>query len=249
MFGDPLVIALVALVACAYASVGHGGASGYLAVFTLLGGVLREVVPVALLLNIVVASIATVHFVRSGAFDRRLLLPFVLASVPAAWLGGRLHVPQEVFHVLLATALTAAALRLVLVRGRARGLRVPTDRMRWATGLTLGAGLGFLAGLTGIGGGVFLSPLLLLMRWTDARGASAVAAVFIVCNSAAGLAGNLARLDSLDAGQLPLFAAALAGGAIGSRLGSSILPLRTLERVLAGVLVFAAVKLVLTIGA
>jgi len=210
------LLAAIGVVAFLYSSVGHGGATGYLAAATLLG--LSPVVarPGALWMNCLVASIAFWRFQRAGFFQGRIFLPLAAASVPAAWLGSRMHLDGRAYAVVLGAALVAAGWSL----GWAR--RDPTDEpvrpVRLPVALMAGGGLGLLAGLTGIGGGVFLTPLLIFLHWTPAKVAGGISALFIVVNSVAGLAG----LDRQALVWQPVFAAAVALGALGALLGTQL---------------------------
>lgn len=236
---------LIFLVALAYSSVGHGGASGYLAALTLFSLAASKMVPSALVLNLLVAGMAFVSFARAGHFSRRLLLPFVATSIPAAFLGGLIPVSVRTYSFLLAGALLFAAFRLIYSMGGAESepsYKPPSV----AVSLPVGAVLGFVSGMVGVGGGIFLSPLLLLLRWADAKRTAAVSAAFIFLNSAAGLYGHLSRTQMDWPGMLPLVAAAFSGGLVGSYLGAWRLPSVWLRRILGIVLLVAAFKLVRT---
>ncbi len=224
-----------------YSSVGHAGASGYLAVMALIGVVPAEMRPAALMMNLVVASLGTTNFVRAGHFRWRLFWPFALASVPMAYLGGRLALPVAAYRIVVGVVLVLSAIRFMVT------LRAP-DAAGGAPprgiALLAGAVLGFLAGLTGVGGGIFLSPLLLLLGWANLRTTAATSVVFILVNSAAGLAGQAATIGSLP-GELPWWiVAVIVGGAAGSWLGARRLPSPMLRAVLAVVLLAAGAKLV-----
>lgn len=240
-----LLLGAIFLAALLYSMVGHGGGSAYLAVMALAGVAAAEMKPAALVLNILVAGIATLRFVRAGAFSWRLYWPFALAAAPAAYLGGRLSLPEIYYRPVVGLVLLFAAWRLYA------GSRAAAQREALAAApplrvaLPLGAALGLLSGLTGVGGGVFLSPLLLLCGWGAAREVAGVSAAFILGNSATGLAGHLSRGLILPA-PLPwwLLAAGI-GGALGSWIGARRLPPPVLRRVLAGVLVLAGLKLAL----
>ncbi|HEX8162755.1 MAG TPA: sulfite exporter TauE/SafE family protein [Pyrinomonadaceae bacterium] len=242
---DVLLLSLLVMLAAAlYSSVGHGGASAYLAAMALFGLAPSVMKPTALCLNLLVASLTTFRFYRAGHFSARTFLPFAAASVPFAFLGGALALPAGVYKPVVGVVLVYAAVRLFIdARARAdagEGLRTPP---LWLAAL-LGAGLGFLSGLTGVGGGIFLSPLLLLMRWADVRRTAGVSAAFILVNSAAGLLGNVASVKSLPPALPYLAAAALFGGLVGSELGSRRLPSPAIRRLLALVLVIAGGKLI-----
>jgi uncharacterized membrane protein YfcA len=239
-----LGLALTVLVAALlYSSVGHAGASGYLAAMALWGVAPETMKPTALTLNILVATIATVKFYRAGHFSWRLFWPFAVTSIPFSFLGGSLSLPGSLYKPIVGVVLLYSAVRL-LARGRAvDGEARPIPP--WAA-LLSGAVIGLLSGLTGVGGGIFLSPLLLLMGWAETRATAGVSAPFILVNSAAGLAGHLSSVAHLPA-SLPLLAIAAAlGGWIGAHYGSRRLPSHGIRRLLAIVLVVAGIKLILT---
>jgi len=238
-----LLTAAVAIVAFLYASVGHAGASGYIAVMTLAGLAATVVRPTALVLNLAVASLATWQFVRAGHFSWRLFWPFAVLAVPGAYLGGQIHLPTEIFRWLVGVVLLLSAVRLLLPAPP----MVATQPPHLAVALPVGGLLGVLAGLTGTGGGIFLTPLLLLMGWAEAKPAAAVSALFILLNSAAGLAGTFASTANLVPGLvLPLVAAAVAGGGLGSWCGSRRFPHQVIRRMLGVVLLIAGTKLLMT---
>jgi hypothetical protein len=241
-----LLASLVFAAAVLYASVGHGGASGYLAAMALVGIAPEMMKPTALALNILVATIGTVKFYRAGFFSWRVLWPFALLSVPFAFLGGTLVLTPALYRPLVGAVLLYAAYRLYL-QTRSRETEKPAERSVpvWAA-LAVGAGIGLLSGLTGVGGGIFLSPLLLLAGWSDMRTASGVAAAFILVNSVAGLAGHLSGVASLPDFLLVLAVAAVAGGWIGAELGSRRLAPRPVRYLLVVVLVVAAFKMLAT---
>jgi uncharacterized membrane protein YfcA len=236
-----LLTVAVGLVAFLYATVGHAGASGYIAVMSLAGMAPAEIRPAALLLNIVVACIGTWQFLRAGHFRWALFWPFALMSAPLAFVGGYIALPTAAFKLLVGLVLLASAARLFLRPPDDSGVRTP----RRAASLGVGAGLGLLSGLTGTGGGIFLTPLLLFARWARAKEAAAVSAAFILVNSSTGLVGNVVATRTLPTVALPLAAAAVLGGALGAYLGASQLPHMAIKRLLAVVLVIAGVKLVL----
>lgn len=236
------LIVSVLLVAALYSSVGHGGASGYLACLSLVPGSIAptQMATTALTLNLLVTGIGLWAFVRTGQFSMRLLWPFVLASVPAALLGGLTPLPLRAYSLLLAAALLLAAVRLL-----ARPLQgAATPRPpQWTVALISGAAIGWLSGVLGIGGGIFLSPLVLFLGWATPRQAAACSACFIFVNSAAGLAGRWFQ-GAVEFGVWwPLVIAAALGALLGSRLGAGRFSIAALNRMLAAVLLIAAVKL------
>ncbi|MBM3470974.1 MAG: sulfite exporter TauE/SafE family protein [Armatimonadetes bacterium] len=232
-----LLLLLVAAAAAVYSSVGHGGASAYLGMLSLYGVPPREMSTSALLLNVLVAGIATVTYARAGHLSARLAWPFMVTSVPLAYLGGLLHVAPRAYTLLLGVALLGAALRLWWTPSER-----PPKTLALPVALVSGAGIGILSGIVGVGGGIFLSPLMILAGWAGAKQTAAVSAAFIVVNSIAGLAGRAAR-GALVVGDLgPLVIAAFLGGLVGSRLGAHrLLPVH-IRRVLAVTLLFVAFK-------
>lgn len=239
-----VIALLMALAASLYASVGHGGASAYLAIMALFAVAPETMRPTALALNLVVASVAAWSFAQRGQTNWRLLAAFAVTAVPAAFIGGLISLPPALYRPLVGVVLLAAAVRLFWQPERLA--ERPVSPPSLAVSLPAGAGLGLLAGLTGTGGGIFLSPLIILFGWEEARRTSGVAAAFILLNSAAGLAGNAAGLRALPA-ELPWFVAAVAAGAvIGTWAGVSRLPRHRLLQALALVLVVAGLKLILS---
>lgn len=234
----PFILAGAAL----YSSVGHGGATIYLAILTLAGYAVAPLVTTVLVLNILVAAIAFLTFQHAGHFRARILLPFVLTSVPFAYLGGAFPFTSDWQTRILSLALLLAALRFLVFPSPPR-LGVPMRGPVFYLGAPLlGALLGFLAGATGIGGGIFLSPILVALGWAEVREAGNVASAFIVLNSLAGLAAKLPQTP-LELGFLgPLSAVVVAGGLVGSYLGARRLPPRVLQILLGVVLVAAALK-------
>ncbi|MFN7015532.1 MAG: TSUP family transporter [Fimbriimonadales bacterium] len=234
------------LIALLYASVGHGGATGYLALLALAMPALppQEASTTALILNSLVSGLALVQFARAGHFPVRLALPFLLASIPAAFVGGVLMVPVWLFHLLLLMGLAMAALRLALLRLEQGGAVRPPS---FAAAMGIGGAIGLISGIVGIGGGIFLSPLLILLRWATPRDTAGVAASFVLLNSLAGLLARVIKgtlvIGSL---QMPMLAA-IAGGLLGAYLGAYRLMPTALNRALAMVLLIACIKLALTL--
>ena len=237
-----MLTAGVFVIAVLYSSVGHAGASGYIAVMSLLGLAPTEIKPIALALNILVASIGSWQFWRAGHFSWALFWPFALLSVPFAFLGGYLNLPTQVFKVIVGMVLLVSAAQF-LVHPPAEGESHPPAK---PMAMGVGAGLGLLSGMTGTGGGIFLTPLLIFLRWARTRTASAVSALFILMNSISGLLGNFSATQTFPRFGLSLLAAAGLGGAIGSYFGSRRLQPLVIKRLLAVVLVIAGLKLVFT---
>lgn len=239
----PLLLALSACIlamAILYSSVGHGGASGYIAILALFSLAPDAFKPTALVLNILVSAIATFYFSRAGHFSWRLFWPFAATSIPFSFLGGYLRLPAHVYQPLVGIVLLASACRLFYRKDceTTEALRPPI-----AAALMVGAALGFLSGLTGVGGGIFLSPLLLLLGWARVKEVSAVAALFILVNSIAGLLGHIGSLQTIPRYVPILAVAALAGGITGSFFGSSRIPVSGIVRALSVVLIIAGFKL------
>src|SRR5436305_9875301 len=232
----------IAVIAFLYSSVGHAGASGYIATMTLFGLAATVIRPTALVLNILVATIGTFQFWRAGHFSWKLFWPFALLSVPAAYLGGYIQPSASILRILIGLVLLFSAARLIFRRGDPAETVAPSK----PTAVGVGAGLGFLSGLTGTGGGIFLTPLLLFCRWAHIRQAAAVSAVFILVNSIGGLIGYFTAVRSLPVLGLYLAIPAIIGGAIGSHLGSRRLPVRAISILLAIVLAIAGTKLIFT---
>ena len=240
---ETLIIALLFFAAAAlYASVGHAGASAYLAVMGLFNFAPAVMKPTALALNILVAAVATVKFYRAGLFSWALLWPFAVVSVPAAFIGGALMLPARWYNVVVGVVLLYAA--VWMFRSALRPLIGETHpRPIWAA-LVAGLAIGFLSGLTGVGGGIFLSPLILYMGWAETRATSGVAAPFILVNSIAGLLGHVSSVSQLPPNILIWGAAAVLGGWIGASYGSKRAPAPVLRQLLSLVLVVAGVKLI-----
>jgi len=227
-----------------YSSVGHAGASGYLAAMALFSVAPTVMKPTALALNILVALIATAKFYRAGCFSWKLFWPFAATSVPMAFVGGALRLPGMYYKPIVGMVLLFAANRLFRVAAHATNL-AEVRPLRVPMALVWGASIGLLSGLTGVGGGIFLSPLLLFMGWAETRETAGVSAAFILVNSIAGLLGHASSLAILPT-CLPLWAgAAAAGGWIGASYGARRLQAPTLKRLLACVLVIAGLKLIL----
>jgi uncharacterized protein len=237
-----LLFSVVAVIAFLYSSVGHAGASGYIAVMTLFGLATPVVRPTALVLNILVATIGSFQFWRAGHFSWKLFWPFALLSVPAAYFGGYLQLPARILKIIIGLVLLFSAARLFFRRGDPSETVSPP----LPASLAVGTGIGFLSGLTGTGGGIFLTPVLLFAGWAKTKQASAVSALFILVNSIAGLAGFVSARQAIPQMAFVLSAAAIIGGAVGSYLGSRKFPVRAISMLLATVLVIAGYKLIFT---
>jgi uncharacterized membrane protein YfcA len=237
-----LLFFAIGLIALLYSSVGHAGASGYIATMTLCGLAPAIIRPTALVLNILVASIGTFQFWRAGHVSWKLFWPFALLSIPAAYFGGYLQPSASILRILIGIVLLFSAARLVIRRNDPPETFPPSRPVA----ASVGAGLGLLAGLTGTGGGIFLTPLLLFCRWAHIRQAAAVSALFIWVNSIAGLIGYFTKVHSIPSLGWVLAPAAIIGGIIGSHLGSRRFAVRVISLCLATVLLIAGMKLIFT---
>jgi uncharacterized membrane protein YfcA len=225
-----------------YASVGHGGASGYIAIFSLFGIAVSTYKPLVLVMNIVIAGIAFIQFYRAGYFKWKLCWPFLITSIPAAFIGSAIAVQSHVYNLLLGLALLFPVVRLFgLIQYHQTEMKV----IRMAPALLVGGVIGLLSGMLNIGGGIFLSPVLILAGWATPKQSAAISALFIVCNSAAGLIGGKPANYMLNQSSFIWFAAAVTGGIIGSYMGSKKYPQKAVQYVLASVLVIASAKLIL----
>jgi uncharacterized protein len=240
-----LIIPLIFFAALLYASVGHGGASGYLAVMALLSVAPESMRPAALALNVLVSSIALYKFYRVKAFSLQLLLPIIAGSIPFAFIGGLISLPATIYKPIIGVVLIVAAWQIFV-----QSKHVPTIVKQSPSKFALfgmGSGLGLLSGLTGVGGGIFLSPILILMNWAETKMISGIASAFILVNSLSGLAGVLTQNYVLPNGLIYWALAAVSGGLIGAEYGSRRLANPTIRQLLALVLVIAGMKMVFTI--
>ena len=241
-----LIAALIFVVAVLYSTVGHAGASGYLAAMALFGMAPAVMKPTALTLNIIVAIVGTIRFCRAGFFSWRTFWPFAIASIPAAFVGGWLTLPASVYKAIVGLVLLYSAVRIFFSARRPD--EQETRLVPIGAALIWGAGIGLLSGLTGVGGGIFLSPLLLLMHWARTKETSGVSVTFILVNSVAGLLGyglfaHFATISTLPHTAFVWAPAALIGGLIGTELGTRRLPIAGIRRWLSVVLVVAGLKL------
>lgn len=235
-------LAILPVVAFLYASVGHGGASGYLALMAIFSFAPETMKPTALLLNLFVAAIAFYHYYKLGHFNKKLFLSFAIASIPMAFLGGMIDVDANIYKKILGALLIFAILKMLNIIGKES--QYIKDVKIWQ-GLLVGGVIGFFSGLIGIGGGIILSPVILLLHWGKMKEAAAVSSLFIWVNSAAGLFGQLSSGVTLSSQSFILVAFALLGGFFGSYLGSHKFNNKHLRQVLAFVLIIASVKLFL----
>jgi uncharacterized protein len=236
-----LFIAII-IIAFLYSSVGHAGASGYIATMALFGLAPNVIRPTALVLNILVASLGSFQFWRAGHFKWQLFWPFALLAIPGAYLGGYLQLPMSILRVIIGLVLLFSAARLFFRKRDPDDVHAPP----LPAALGLGGAIGFLSGLTGTGGGIFLTPLLLFAHWAKTKQASAVSALFILVNSISGLIGFAHAKQPIPSLAFSLSLAALLGGGVGSYFGSRRFPVRTIALLLATVLVIAGAKLIFT---
>ena len=229
--------------AFAYASVGHGGASAYIAAMALAGIAPAEMRPIALSLNLLVSGIGTYKFWRAGYFRWRLFWPFAVVSIPLAFVGGAITLPGHAYKILVGIVLIYAAWQLWRSAKAGEEMRAVREPPVWLA-MLVGAGLGFLAGLTGVGGGIFLSPLLLIAGWAGTKQTSATSAPFILVNSIAGLAAGFTMKSATLPPQIwVLCVAVLVGGWLGAEYGSRRFTNPFIRRLLAVVLAVAGAKM------
>lgn len=235
-----IFLCLLPLVAFFYASVGHGGASGFLALMALFSFSPALMKPTALILNLFVAGIAFIHFFRAGYFKKELFIPFAVASIPFAFLGGSMEIDASLYKKILGILLVIAVLKMLNVFGKDSD---SIQKIKFWQGLIIGSGIGFISGLIGIGGGIILTPIIVLLHWGKMKEAAAVSTLFIWVNSAAGLLGQLSIGVRLELEVIALILLALIGGYFGAYFGSKKWSNANLRYVLAIVLIMASIKL------
>ncbi len=223
-----------------YASVGHGGASGYLALMALFSVTPELMKPTALLLNLFVAALAFYYYYKEGYFNKKLFLYFAIASIPMSIIGGYIEVDATIYKNILAVLLLFAILKMLNIFGKES---IIIRELKLWQGIVIGGIIGFFSGLIGIGGGIILSPIILLFHWGKMKEAAAVSALFIWVNSAGGLLGQLSSGVSLSLESFGLVAIALIGGFFGAYYGSKKMNNQSLRYLLAMVLVIACIKL------
>ena len=235
-----LFMLVLPLISFLYASIGHGGASGYLALMSLFSFSPLIMKPTALLLNIFVSGIAFYYYYKEGYFNKKLFLYFALASIPMSFLGGTLDIDATLYQNILAILLIFAVLKMLNVFGK-ESTKIKEIKI-WQ-GIIVGSAIGFFSGLIGIGGGIILSPIILLFHWGKMKEAAAVSALFIWVNSVAGLSGQISSGVSVSSESFLMVIIALIGGIFGAYFGSKIINNQILKYVLAFVLILASVKL------
>lgn len=234
---------LLFIVAFLYAAVGHGGASGYLALMAVFGMMPEIMKPSALLLNLFVSLSAFVLFYKEGHFKWKIFLPFALASIPFSFIGGMISLDASIYKKILGILLLVPVVRLAAFPNKDYyDLKQSTVFLS----LLIGACIGFLSGLIGIGGGIILSPVLLLLAWTNQKQTAAISALFIFVNSLSGLAGQLTKGINFQSEMFVLVGVAFAGGSVGAWFGARKFNQNILKYLLATVLLMASVKLLLT---
>jgi len=239
----PWLLLLLPIIAFLYASVGHGGASGYLAVMSLFAFPVSVMKPTALVLNILVSAISFYFYYREKKFEWQLFYPFALTSIPFSFLGGIMTIETRLYKFILATVLIFAVLRMLGFFGKEQPV---LKTLHLPTALFIGAIIGFLSGLIGIGGGIILSPILLLLGWANMKQTAAVSALFIFVNSIAGLIGFVSKGGNFPASSALIIGVVILGGLLGGYYGSKKMNTVTLRNILALVLGIAILKLYTT---
>jgi hypothetical protein len=238
-----LFLLFLPIVSFLYSSVGHGGASGYLALMALFSFAPETMKPTALLLNLFVAGISFYYYYREGFFNKKLFLTFAIASIPLAYIGGTLEIDASIYKKILAVLLVFAILKMLNVFGKENN---NIKEVKLWQGLIIGGIIGFFSGLIGIGGGIILTPIILLLHWGNMKEAAAVSALFIWVNSAAGLIGQVSSGVAIETESFVLVAIALIGGVLGGYYGSKKINNLKLRYILAFVLIIACFKLIFT---
>ena len=228
-----------------YSSVGHGGASSYIAIMSLMGTPIASIKPIGLVLNIIVSSVASYRFIKNKLFNLKIFIPVALGSIPAAFIGGYLNLTSDIYRVLVGVILVFAGFQFLF--DIFKYVQKKTDRpVNFWLGLFAGVIIGFLSGLTGTGGGIFLSPLIVFLGWTTVKGSSGTAAVFILFNSISGLLGNITSI-SLIPNTIFLYSFCAFGGVlIGTQLGIKIFNEHYMKNALGIVLIVAGFKFIIT---
>ncbi len=234
---------LLLIVSALYSSVGHGGASGYLAVLSFFTFTPNQLATTALTLNILVSGLSFFSYYRAGHFSFKLAFPFVIASIPTAFLGGTMHITNKAYYFLLSCVLIIAGIRMLLPLNKKSNKSLTSPGI--PVTIITGGSIGILSGIVGIGGGIFLSPIMILMKWASTKKTSAIAAFFILVNSISGLCGRCFGGTIEFQSMLPFIVATFIGGLAGSYSGANFLSSISLRRILAIVLFIASVKLII----
>lgn len=245
MFEIILLCVVIAIIAFLYAAVGHGGASGYIAVMALFGILPMVMKPTALSLNILVASLGTIQFYKANFFSWKIFLPLIVTSIPCAYIGGAIQLPQQIYKQIIGIVLLYSAYQLFFIKkNKINQPESDIKAMPLYISLIVGAVIGFASGMTGVGGGIFLSPLLILMNWASVRNTAGISAAFILVNSIAGLLGHISSVQNLPEFIPYLAIAALIGGSVGAYMGSRQFAPLTIRKLLSFTLLIAALKLI-----
>jgi len=245
LLSEYITAGLIFIGAVLYSSVGHGGASSYIAIMSLMGTPIASIKPIGLILNIIVSSIASYRFIKNKLFNLKIFIPVVLGSFPAAFVGGYIQLPSETYRLLVGIILLFAGFQFLFNIFKYFKMK-SNQPVNFLFGLFAGAIIGFLSGLSGTGGGIFLSPLIVFLGWTSVKGASGTAAAFILFNSISGLLGNITSV-SLIPNTIFLYVFAVIGGVlIGTQLGIRILNEHRMQKILGVVLIVAGFKFIIT---
>ncbi len=244
LLADYLTALFIFFGAILYSSVGHGGASAYIAIMSLMGTPSLSIKPIGLVLNILVSSISSFRFIKNKLFSLKVFLPVVLGSVPTAFLGGYIQLAPEVYKPLVGIILLFAGAQFLFNFSQYFNIK-SNKPVNPLIGILAGLIIGFLSGLTGTGGGIFLSPLILMLGWTTIKGASGTAAAFIFFNSVSGLIGNIASVNLIPNTIFLFLFAVLFGVIIGTQLGIKILNENNVKKALGLVLIVAGLKFIL----
>lgn len=239
-----LAFLLFLLIAALYSTVGHAGASGYLAIMALLSFAPDSIKTTSLILNIIVAAIASYKFISSGYFDKKIFISVIITSIPAAFIGGSLHLKPDYFKLFAGIFLVLSSLSLLTKGLIKQSENQEPKQVPVAAGLSIGAVIGFFSGLIGVGGGIFLSPIMLLLKWADVKKISGISALFIFFNSISGLIGNYKSIYKLDYTILYWIIAVIIGGFIGSYLGTKRFNNKVILGFLFVVLLSAGIKFI-----
>ena len=244
LISDYLTAFFIFLGAVLYSSVGHGGASSYIAIMAFMGSPISSIKPIGLILNIIVSSVSSFRFIRHKLFNIKVFLPVALGSIPAAFIGGYINLPATIYRPLVGLILIAGGLQFLFNIFRYSG--VIKNEVNPLVGFFAGSLIGFISGLTGTGGGIFLSPLIVFLGWTSVKGASGTAALFILFNSIAGLLGNYSLVKLLPQEIYLYSVAVIFGVLIGTQLGIKYLMEEGVKKSLGVVLIIAGIKFILT---
>lgn len=237
-----LLAVLLLIISILYSLVGHGGGSGYIAIMGLLGVLPTVIKPTALILNIIVSGIAFLHFYKAKHFSWGLFWPFVLGSIPLAFIGGSVLLPHTFYKWLVGAMLVFSAIRLLLPTRKGNHDVKPPSVL---VSIVWGMGIGLLSGLIGVGGGIFLSPLMLFLGWAKLKQISAVSAAFVFVNSVSGLFGHISSVNEVPSYIFIFGLVVIIGGFVGSKLGSAKLPDWRIKKVLGVVLLIGGLKMLL----